>query len=92
MYQFQILDSNLLLRYAASAMDAAKSEVKNQLAFFDPADYERRLAAIELQAELETAVNENFSGCSLQYQSDCGCSALPWTSASDGGRHCLPFG
>lgn len=66
--EFQVPDSDLLVHYAASALDAAKLEGKNQLVFFNPEDYERRLAAIELQAELEAAAKKDFSGFSLLYQ------------------------
>lgn len=66
--EFQVPDSDMLLHYAASALDAAKLDGKNQLVFFTPEDYERRLAAIELQTELEVAVKEGFSGFSLLYQ------------------------
>ena len=66
--EFQVPDSDLLVHYASSALDTAKLDGKNQLLFFNPEDYERRLAAIELQAELEAAVKEDFSGFSLQYQ------------------------
>lgn len=66
--KFQVPDSNLLVHYAASALDTAKLEGKNQLVFFNPDDYERRLAAIELQAEMQAAVKNDFAGFSLQYQ------------------------
>lgn len=66
--EFQVPDSDLLVHYAASSLDAAKQDGKNRLLFFNPEDYERRLAAIELQAELEAAVKDGFSGFSLLYQ------------------------
>ncbi|MBM6828302.1 EAL domain-containing protein [Anaerotignum lactatifermentans] len=66
--EFQVPSSELLVHYASSALDTAKLNGKNRLVFFHPEDYERRLAEIELQAELEEAVKENFSGFSLRYQ------------------------
>lgn len=66
--EYQVPDSDLLINYAESAMDAAKLLGKNQLIFFNPKDYERKLSSLELQVDLETAVKENFRGFSLQYQ------------------------
>lgn len=66
--EYQVPDSDLLIHYAESAMDAAKLLGKNQLVFFNPEDYEHKLAAMELQMDLESAVKENFRGFSLQYQ------------------------
>lgn len=65
--EYQVPDSALLIYYAESALDAAKLADK-RLAFFNPQDYERKLAAMELQTDLETAVKEGFRGFSLQYQ------------------------
>ena len=61
-------DSDLLVHYARSSLNVAKLDGKNQLLFFNPEDYERRLAAIELQTELDAAVKNGFSGFSLLYQ------------------------
>lgn len=66
--EFDVPNSNFLVQYASSALSTAKLDGKNQLVFFNPEDYERRLAAIELQTELETAVKNDFAGFSLQYQ------------------------
>lgn len=66
--EYQVPDSDLLIHYAESALGASKLGKKNQLVFFNPEDYERKLAAIELQLELEAAVKNNFRGFSLQYQ------------------------
>lgn len=89
--EFQVPNSDLLVRYAASAVDAAKLEGKNQLVFFNPDDYERRLAAIELQTELETAVKEDFSGFSLQYQPQVRSETFELTGAEALIRFCSPL-
>lgn len=66
--EYQVPDSDLLIHYAESALEAAKLAGKHRLLFFNPEDYERKLAAMELQMDLENAVKENFRGFSLQYQ------------------------
>ena len=66
--EYQVLQSETLLHYAESALDAAKLAGKNRLAFFNPADYERKLADMELQLELEQAVGADCAGFSLVYQ------------------------
>ena len=66
--KYQVPESDMLLHYAESALEAAKLDRKNQLAFFNPQDYERTLTSMELHADLEMAVEEKFKGFSIQYQ------------------------
>lgn len=66
--KYQVPDSDMLIHYAESALDSAKLAGKAQLFFFNPENYERKLSAIELQADLEAAVKDHFAGFSLQYQ------------------------
>ena len=66
--EYQVPESAALLNYAESALSTSRTEGKNQLVFFNPEDYERKLTAIELQMELEAAVRDNFAGFSLEYQ------------------------
>ena len=65
---YQVPESYILLQYAESALDTAKLRGKNRLCFFSPQDYERKLATIELQEELEAAVRAEFKGFSIQFQ------------------------
>lgn len=88
--EFQVPDSDLLVHYAASALDAAKLDGENQLVFFNPEDYEHKLSAIELQAELEAAVKKDFSGFSLQYQPQVRSETFELASAEALIRFCSP--
>lgn len=65
---YQVPESYVLLQYAESALDTARLRGKNRLCFFSPRDYERKLAAVELQEELEAAVRGGFKGFSIQFQ------------------------
>lgn len=66
--EYRVPRSELLLQYAESSLEAAKMAGKNQLGFFRPEDYERKLAAMELLEELEFAVKSDFKGFCLFYQ------------------------
>ena len=88
--EFQVPDSDLLVHYARSSLNVAKLDGKNRLLFFNPEDYERRLAAIELQAELEAAVKKDFSGFSLQYQPQVRSETFELASAEALIRFCSP--
>lgn len=66
--KYQIPESEMLLQYAESSLEAAKKSGKNRLCFFMPEDYERKIAALELLEEMENAVRNDFSGFFLLYQ------------------------
>ncbi len=66
--KYQVPDEGTLLQYAESALEASKANGKNRLSFFSPADYEKRLGALELREDLEASVKANFAGFSLCYQ------------------------
>ena len=61
-------DIDFLHQYAESALDRAKREGKNMLAFFSLEDYQESLDWIKLQDELKDAVNNQCRGFSLHYQ------------------------
>lgn len=66
--EYQVTESDTLLHYAENTLEKARSEGNTQLSFFNPEDYERTLSVLELQMDLETAVEEGFNGFSLHYQ------------------------
>ena len=66
--KYQIPESEMLLQYAESSLEAAKKSGKNRLCFFMPEDYERKIAALELLEEMENSVRNDFSGFFLLYQ------------------------
>lgn len=65
---YQVPDAGTLVQYGESALEAAKASGKDRLCFFSPADYEKRLGALELRGDLEASVVAGFSGFSLHYQ------------------------
>lgn len=65
---YQVPESSVLIQYAESSLEAAKASGKNRLCFFSPEDYEKKLTALELREDLETAVRRGFAGFSLCYQ------------------------
>ena len=66
--KYQVPESGMLLQYAESSLEAAKLAGKGRLCFFLPEDYERKLAALELQEELAASVKKDFKGFFLLYQ------------------------
>lgn len=65
---YQVPNSELLLQYAESALEEAKTEGSNRLYFFQPEDYERQIADLELHDELGAAIKNDFAGFTLYYQ------------------------
>lgn len=61
-------DSGFLHQYAENALDRAKREGKNILAFFSSEDYQKSLDWIKLQDELKESVRHQCKGFSLRYQ------------------------
>lgn len=66
--EYQVPRSEVLLQYAESSLESAKMTGKSQLSFFQPEDYERKLAAMELLEDVEAAVKDDFRGFFLVYQ------------------------
>lgn len=62
-------DIGRLYQYAEEALDKAKKAGKNRLSFFSEEDYQRKIAIIELEKELERSVENGCNGFSLVYQS-----------------------
>lgn len=61
-------DASVLYQYAEEALDEAKQQGKNTLAFFSRKECQKKLYAIELQEELLQSIQDGFSGFSLCYQ------------------------
>ena len=61
-------DIGYLYQYAENALDRAKREGKNLLAFFSSEDYQKSLDWIKLQDELKESVNNHCEGFYLCYQ------------------------
>ena len=57
-----------LYQYAEYALDRAKQAGKNELEFFNEADYAKEIDAIALLEELEESVKNDCQGFSLVYQ------------------------
>lgn len=65
---YHVPNGAMLIQYAESSLEMAKQRGKDQLCFFSHDDYEQKLAAMELQEELEAAVKNGFEGFWLEYQ------------------------
>ncbi len=65
---YSVPGGNTLLQYAESALYQAKVQGKNLLSIFSPADYEKRIAEIELQEELEESMKNGYEGFFLVFQ------------------------
>lgn len=63
-----IKDSSMLYQYAENALDRAKQQGRNQLAFFSSDDYEKYVSTIDLQDEIRQSIQNSFQGFSLCYQ------------------------
>lgn len=66
-------DSGMLHQYAENALDCAKKDGKNVLAFFSSDDYREDLNNIALQEEMRQSINEDFRGFYLCYQPQIDC-------------------
>lgn len=65
---YHVADEGMLLQYAESALDFSKSNGKNQLSFFTPENYEKKLRELELRSELKESVKNGFEGFTMYYQ------------------------
>ena len=65
---YHIANCDILIQYAEVALDRAKINGKNQLCFFNPENYERKLAELELIEDIMTSIKNNFQGFELYYQ------------------------
>lgn len=63
-----VKDAGSLYLYAESALDRAKKEGKDRLAFFSPEDYKRQLYLIDLTEEMRESVKNGCKGFSLRFQ------------------------
>lgn len=61
-------EAGSLYSYAESALDRAKKEGRDRLAFFSPEDYEHQLYLIDLTEEMRESVKKDCKGFSLRYQ------------------------
>lgn len=65
---YHVTDESILLQYAESALDCAKSLGKDRMSFFTPENYEKKLRELELHAEMQESIDTGFDGFELYYQ------------------------
>ncbi len=65
---YHVTDESILLQYAESALESAKSQGKDRLVFFTPENYEKKLRELELHAEMRESIEADFDGFELYYQ------------------------
>ena len=66
---FHVADEYILFQYAETALDCSKSRGKNQLTFFTPEIYQKKLQELELREDLQASVDHNFAGFEVYFQS-----------------------
>lgn len=77
----QTRDGSMLYQYAENALDRAKQQGRNQLAFFSSDDYEKYVSSIELQEEIRQSIQNSFRGFSLCYQPQISCQTYQMIGA-----------
>ncbi|MCI6639939.1 MAG: EAL domain-containing protein [Pygmaiobacter massiliensis] len=66
--EYRAPDEHILLQYAETALEYSKTHGKNQLTFFSPEHYEKKLRELELREELQASVQADFAGFEVYYQ------------------------
>ena len=61
-------DSGAVYLYAENALNKAKREGKNRLAFFSADDYQKNLEQVELLDEIKKCIQEDCKGFHVEYQ------------------------